>query len=267
MSETEERITSSAICAALRTRYPLPSHALFYEVADGTGMNAGRRIDALGIGIWPSTGQEIHGIEIKVSRSDWKREIANPKKAQDLMRFCNRWYLACPAGLVEASEVPETWGLLTVKGGVIREQRKAPRLSPEPPTRDFLCSLLRSAGGIDAAVVESAVQKALQEERRDREAKIESAIKRDREFRSRRAEEAAAKVERIEKMIGVPLDQWAFDDAEFAKAVNLVRNSGVLATYAGIMGLAAQAEQAAARIRSALATFDGAVKTDEGKAA
>lgn len=266
MSETEERITSSAICAALRTRYPLPSHALFYEVADGTGMNAGRRIDALGVGIWPSTGQEIHGIEIKVSRSDWKREVANPKKAQDLMRFCNRWYLACPAGLVEASEVPETWGLLTVKGGVIREQRKAPRLSPEPPTRDFLCSLLRSAGGVDASVVNAAVQKAVAEERRDREERIEAAIKRDRDSRSRRAEEAASKIERIEKMIGTPIDNWAFNDDEFAKAVNLVRKTGVLSTYGGIRALAEQAEQAAKQIRGALAALDNSGRQD-GEAA
>lgn len=247
-----EKITAADIRLALRTRYPNGSHALFYEVSDGVGHTAGRRIDAIGVGIWPSTGQEVHGIEIKVSRSDWKREIANPKKAQDLMRFCNRWYLACPAGVVSADEVPETWGLLTVNGGGIREQRKAPRLTPEPLTRHFICSLLREAGNVDAAVINTAVNKARVAAEGEFKARLEREVAADRTRRERRIEESVKKVERIEKMVGTPLDNWLFDDEEFARAIQMVRRSGLAKTHNNLSHIFQTLKHQVAAIRAAL---------------
>jgi hypothetical protein len=44
--------------------------------------------------LWPSRGIELHGIEIKVSRNDWLKELGDPAKADEIARFCDRWWVA-----------------------------------------------------------------------------------------------------------------------------------------------------------------------------
>lgn len=250
-----KKTTSSDICLALRERYPSGSHALFYEVSNDVGFRGSRWIDAVGVGIWPSTGQEVHGIEIKVSRSDWKRELAEPAKAQELMRFCNRWFLACPEGVVTADEVPETWGLLVIKDGKIREARKAPRLSPEPLTKGFICSLLRRAGQVDADVVASAVAKANAAVRAEIDKKVAEALAYEKRMRSHREEETLSKIATIERLAGVPITDWNLNAETFGLAIKLLMGSGVQSAYCGLDNTLKVLDEAASRIRRAAETL------------
>jgi len=106
-----------------------------------------RRYDAIAISLWRSMGCQIHGFEVKVSRSDWLREIADPTKADTLMQHCSHWWLVCPKEIItDLSEVPETWGIMFLTDTGLRIARKAQRLTNHPPSADFWrCMLLRQA--------------------------------------------------------------------------------------------------------------------------
>jgi hypothetical protein len=61
--------------------YARPAWALFGNVRNttGSGSRQERYADGIAVSLWPSRGLEIHGIEIKVDRQDWKRELADPE--------------------------------------------------------------------------------------------------------------------------------------------------------------------------------------------
>lgn len=135
-----------ALLARLRKRYPPESWALFAGVPSGTGAAAGRTADALALSLWPSRGLELHGFELKTSRTDWRRELRNPAKAEAVCRFCDRWWVvAGNEDAVPAEELPPTWGLLVAKGEGLRLAKEAPKLEAQPMTRSFLAALLRKA--------------------------------------------------------------------------------------------------------------------------
>lgn len=130
--------------AALRKRYAAPEFALFEEVRNGTGGYGTRSADAVAMGLWPSRGIEIHGIEIKVRRSDWLSELKNPQKADEIAQYCDRWWLAVgDETVVKSGELPATWGLVVLRGDVLVQRIEAPALSPIPPSRMFIAALLR----------------------------------------------------------------------------------------------------------------------------
>lgn len=134
---------------ALQTRYPTDAYALFFEVRNGTGnqRRTVRTADALVMSLWPSRGLDLIGIEIKSSRSDWLRELADPAKAEEgLFPYCDQWYLAvADEKIVQAGELPKTWGLLVPKGGKLVCRVEAPPLAPKPMDRLQLAAILRRA--------------------------------------------------------------------------------------------------------------------------
>jgi hypothetical protein len=145
---------------ALRERFAPPQYAIFFEVPSATGGAASRRADAIAMALWPSLGLEIVGIEIKVDRRDWLRELKQPAKAQELARFCDRWVIATAPGVVKLEELPPAWGLLVLRGKGLRQEREAPRLAAQPIERTFLASLLRAAS--EANPAEQAIRKAVE---------------------------------------------------------------------------------------------------------
>lgn len=70
------------------------------------------QIDLLAVGIWRSTGHRTRGFEVKVTRSDWLRELRKPGKAQ--AHRVDAWTVATLPGVVKAGEVPAGWGLAEV---------------------------------------------------------------------------------------------------------------------------------------------------------
>ena len=88
-----------------------------------------RTVDALVVDLWPSSGNEIHGIEVKVSRSDWLTELKDPDKAEAFRPYCDRWWLAVPDASIVRDDLPPEWGLLVVSGGTLRARRRAPKFA------------------------------------------------------------------------------------------------------------------------------------------
>lgn len=95
-----------------------------------------RRIDLLAVGLWRSTGHHVHGVELKVSRGDWLKELRQPQKAEAAILACDFWWLAVgDSTIVRDGELPPGWGLLVPSGRGMRakvqpDQRTDPVRSP-----------------------------------------------------------------------------------------------------------------------------------------
>lgn len=182
----KSNIKASDIRMAMTKRWCAPEYATMWEVADATGARQKRFADAVIMSLWPSRGLELHGVEIKVSRADWKREAADPQKAETIAQFCDRWYVHTSPGVVDdLSDLPPSWGLREFDGRVWKTVREAEKTDAVPLTRSFLASLLRRADGLMAEFIREAnreAQKQIADEaqkRRDRFAKeVERAAER-----------------------------------------------------------------------------------------
>jgi hypothetical protein len=153
-----DKIKSQDVIAALRKRYPSAAWAFLEQVANGTGYAKKYRwADALAMGLWPSRGMELHGIEVKVSRSDWLRELENPVKADEIHKYCHRWYLAVSdEKIVKPGELPPNWGLYVFnKDKMECKQEAFCATKPEPLDLLMVASILRSAVKADEGMLNS----------------------------------------------------------------------------------------------------------------
>jgi hypothetical protein len=106
-------MTAVDIRACLMSRWPPADYVHIHEAPeDQTRM--GRKIDLVVVSCWQSRGFEIEAVEIKVSVSDWRRELANMVKADFWWRHSHRFWIAVPKKIAAtvALELPTTWGLL-----------------------------------------------------------------------------------------------------------------------------------------------------------
>lgn len=62
-------------------------------------------IDLLAIAAWDSLKSARVGYEVKVSRSDYKRELAKPYKRRRAVDWTNEFYFAIPYGLLRTDEL------------------------------------------------------------------------------------------------------------------------------------------------------------------
>lgn len=107
-------MTATDVRAALALRWP-DSDYLSIEEAPQRSDRGGRKLDLLVVSLWRSRGLALDGVEIKVSASDWRRELGNGAKADFWWRHTNRFWVAVSAGLIETvkPELPPGWGLLS----------------------------------------------------------------------------------------------------------------------------------------------------------
>lgn len=148
-------VTANEITQAIKAKYSGPDWRVWFEVSQKPGHYRGRRADAVAMNIWPSRGFQINVFEVKVSRADFKNEMADITKAQAIGKYADFFWLACPHGMVDKSEVPENWGLMELNGGGLRVKKQAPQLAaPEPIDRGFAASLLRSGEDLTEAEIE-----------------------------------------------------------------------------------------------------------------
>src|SRR5574342_435271 len=106
-----DKLTSQDCIAALRKRFPAAEYAFLEQVANSTGSGVRGWADAIAMGLWPSRGISLWGFEVKVSRSDWKRELAKPKKSSEIQGYCDHSLVVTTPDIVEPSELPKNWGL------------------------------------------------------------------------------------------------------------------------------------------------------------
>ena len=164
---------ADGLWSALAKRYPAPQWAYFTEVRNGTGYRHARTADAMALGLWPSMGMELHGVEVKASRSDWKRELEQPEKSEELGKYCDRWWLCSEEKVVlDIGEIPPAWGWLEFSGGKLKTRKPAPKREAKALDRHFVASVLRDAHERSARQIEDRAHQLNKE--RD-EAKVEKA--------------------------------------------------------------------------------------------
>jgi hypothetical protein len=183
-----------------------PTAVIAPGVRSAAGFDARRTIDAVSLGLWPSRGMLLDGYEIKVSRSDWLRELKNPAKAEEFAGLVDRlWLVVSDPEIVKDGELPDNWGLLAVKANGLKLVTQAKRLHGVgeglPPRfgRSFLVPLLRGANSVPPDV------------RAELAAEAEKTVK----YKLERAEsdlaELRGQVEAFEKAAGVKIASERFE--------------------------------------------------------
>ena len=204
---------------SLRRRFPPGAYALLPQVRNGTGTarKTARTADAIVVSCWPSRGLWIGGIEIKVTKSDFRKEIAEPEKAESISRFCKHWWIASPPGVVPKSELPENWGLIECTATMAKDVVAAATLDCVPPDMLFVASVLRAA--TNSMIPLSEVQERYLEVRQQAE---ESAKK----MQKRHVDELELKISTFESSSGVCLSR-SWESGDIGRAVAFVRDCGL----------------------------------------
>lgn len=125
------------IIELLRIRHEREHWACFVEISTRTGFTGpNRRLDFFAFNVWPSKKYHRIVYEIKVTRSDFNQELANPEKRVTAEELSNECFFVTPVGMVLVDEIPEGWGLLELtggKGGLRKKKNAKWREIGEPP--------------------------------------------------------------------------------------------------------------------------------------
>lgn len=93
--------------------------------------------------LWPSSQFRSIAYEIKVSRSDFMREMKDPSKRAHAENHAGECFFVAPNGLVRVDEVPEGWGLLECTSGGLRQVKAATQRKIAPWPLSFMASIAR----------------------------------------------------------------------------------------------------------------------------
>lgn len=141
------KYTADELVERLRGRYGSDAWLLLEQVANSTGYSCKSWIDAIAIGLWPSKGLLRLAFEVKVSRSDFLKELATPKKNAWARKCCHEFWFVAPDGVIKEQELPEGAGWLKPRGKGLTTVRAASRKETVKTTDGFIASLCRNASG------------------------------------------------------------------------------------------------------------------------
>lgn len=245
-------LKAADIRKAMSKRWTAPEWAIMWEVANCTGFGASRSADAVMMSLWPSRGLELHGVEIKVSRSDWKREAKDPSKAESIAKYCDRWWIHTPVGVVDdLSDLPPAWGLREFSGRQWKTIREAEKTDAEQTDRGFLAALLRRSDESLSAMAREAIkderaeiQKTLERER----LKIGNEIDKMVERRSHDYAGIKEKVKQFEDITGVEIDRYGDDLSNIGRCAAFLSRA-TKSDYLSIERHADRLEEAAKALR------------------
>lgn len=219
--------------AALRERYCKPEWAYFEEVANSTGVGGNRYADAVALNLYPSRGLVLNGFEIKVSRSDWLRELKKPDKAeQSIVKYCDYWYVVTLPDVVKDEELPKTWGLILYKDGKLREAVKAPKLEAAELDRKFIAALLRRANQADQETIDALVR---QEARKERE-RLQAEYEKQSAQARRHYHDLVEQLKQVKQETGIDLIGWHATE-EVIALLKAIRQSDIASNYRGLRQL------------------------------
>lgn len=144
MSKAAKKYKAAELVDLIRTKYSGEAFTVLEQVADGTGRNATSWIDAAVFSLWPSNGLWRAACEVKVSRSDFLNELANPLKNEWAREhFDYFWYVVAP-GVAKDDEIPTGCGLMVVRGNGLGVVKQAPRREGVKTDQHVIASFARS---------------------------------------------------------------------------------------------------------------------------
>jgi hypothetical protein len=199
-------VTTAQMLRALHDHYRKPGEERSGEIliTEVEAPGSTRRCDLVRIGMWASRGTGIDVHEIKISRSDWLRELEKPDKAEAWWPYCNRFWVAAPPGIIDTRELPEGWGLMELPAAGRRRFRiqvKATHKKAEL-TAPLMVELLRRADNDRLAEIQR-----LRSEHRDEIWKIshEREVAQAKRGIPYEVQQRLDLLERVEAALGVPL--------------------------------------------------------------
>ena len=216
----------------LRKRFPEPAFHVIEQVRNGTGWSRSpRTADAIVIGTWPSRGLELIGVEVKSDRRDWMRELKDPAKAEEIARYCDKWYLlATNDKVAKLDEIPPMWGYLLAGTDKLKTMKDAPVFpKPTPVDRLFLAAIVRAVKGtsVPRSEIETRVSEMLEERVRRDVRTGESELRGLRE----KVQHLTGVIAEFEREAGVSFGRSSWDGLDEArligKAVRLPRAAGI----------------------------------------
>jgi len=148
---TDNETQNAVMIAAIKWRHREHWH-LAFELRTGTGykVDANSFLDAFAMHEFPSKGLARVTYEIKVSRSDFLRELKKPRKRRIGLKFSNKFWFITPPGVAKPEEIPAECGLLEVQPGGCESiiVVDAPQRDSCPPTWLFVSAIFRRSESI-----------------------------------------------------------------------------------------------------------------------
>lgn len=245
--------SGSRLRRALRTQYPLPQYALLFEVASGMGKTMNGYADAIAMGLFPSRGLDIEGFEIKTDRRDWLRELKDPAKAENVGKFCDRWWLVTSEeGIARPEEVPAGWGLYVLSSKRLEVVKRPKKLKAIPPDRTFIGAMLRRANEMAERERQRAVEsidkdKFVVQARATAQMEAEETFKQDLQIATREHEALKREVDSFEEASGIKITMW--NGGKMGEAVKLLMNMRSDREIAAIERLAIDIEERSAGLK------------------
>lgn len=207
MKETTEKI--------IRRKFPEREYALLEEVSDKAGFSRSRSADFIVVGLWPSRGLHITGIERKSWRGDWLGELKKPEKQENHFQYCDFFYLLTDnEGVAKLEEIPSTWGWMHIDmDGKFKIMKEAPKNEPHPVSKHFLAAMLKRATGKQGWTRDEDIE--------DRINSAKETGKVDGEYRIRQSQkdldELRSRVKLFETTTGIKIDaenNWKWRDTK-----------------------------------------------------
>jgi hypothetical protein len=122
--------------------------AVFQELKIGAGLDKSvmQRFDLWVVNYYRSKRYMTRCYEVKVSRSDFLKEINTPLKRRAGLRLSNEFYFVTPKGLLDIMEIPVECGLLEVgDDGSIEQTVPAPFRDIMPLPNSLVAAISRRA--------------------------------------------------------------------------------------------------------------------------
>ena len=194
-----DRCNASVMRELLRMKFDdHRRYAVAEEVGNQTGFQK-RRLDMVVVDVYESNGYSVEGIEIKVSKSDLRKELQDSSKHNIFFDDLDYYSLAAPLEIIDKDIIPKHWGIYAAilgddGGWYLRTIRKPLSLHDkqvETIGRGFFACLSRAI-----ACQSPTASKLNQAERRG----IEKGIEQERNNRSWRAREVDKKLERLNEL-------------------------------------------------------------------
>ena len=132
------------------------------HVNNGAGFSYGRTLDAVVLDTYPSKGLTMHGLEVKVSASDLRRELQDTSKAGAFAPYLDYFSLACGPACGSSADIismiPKKWGLYmpAKDGDSLRAVRKPLMLHDDKAKtfdRSFMAAFARALVARSASAV------------------------------------------------------------------------------------------------------------------
>ena len=224
MDEHTEATLTDCILATWPYENLRPRYIAALQVHNGAGFNYSRKLDAIVLDTWPGAGLALHGLEIKVTTTDLRRELQQPEKMGEFLKHLDLFSIVAPAGIVDLILLAPQWGLYTpTSDGKLRARRKPLPLHPgekrESISKTMFAAFTRS-------LVDRSLSRAgLHEEYKRGQAEADIRWKVQTVTLSAKAEGLQKAIEEFEQASGVRIHAW--DARRIGEAVKVVLHGGI----------------------------------------